>query len=52
MEVLPYWEEFPRRKNEQRSEKMSATEYAKQLGKNFLISLLDLIDLNPESKLN
>lgn len=49
LEVLPYWEEFPKRKADTK-DKLSATDYARQLGKDMMISLLDLLDMNPESK--
>ena len=49
LEVMPYWEEYPKRKTEAK-DKLSSTDYARQLGKDMMISLLDLLDMNPESK--
>lgn len=49
LEVLPYWEEFPKRKTE-KGDKLSAVDYARLLGREIMISLLDLLDLNPESR--
>jgi hypothetical protein len=47
MEILPFWEVYPRRKLEQKTEKINSPEYARLLGKTFLVSILDLLDLNP-----
>ncbi len=39
-----------RRSDKEKGEKLDAMDYARLLGKAYAVSLLDILDINPESK--